>query len=94
MSLILEYYVIETASWVKMEHGCQLIINGVIPTLKYYLRLITSLDNFMGNYNKAIEIDKELKKAHKDKWNELIEKYFRHYPIKCVSFKKERKHYP
>lgn len=61
---------------IKMEHGCQLIINGVIPTLKYYLRLITSLDEFIENYNEAIEVDTELKKAHKDKWNELIKKYF------------------
>lgn len=61
---------------IKMEHGCQLIINGVIPTLKYYLRLIMSLDEFIENYNKAIEIDKEIKKVHKDKWNELIGKHF------------------
>lgn len=61
---------------VKKEHGCQIIVNGVIPTLKYYLRLITSLDEFIQNYSKAIEVDKELKKVHKDKWNELIEKHF------------------
>jgi DNA (cytosine-5)-methyltransferase 1 len=61
---------------IKIEHGCQIIINGVTPTLKYYLRLITSLDEFIENYSEAIEIDKELKKFHKDKWNELIEKHF------------------
>lgn len=61
---------------IKKEHGCQLIVNGVIPTLKYYLRLIKSLDEFIENYNKAIEVDSELKKIHKSKWNELIEKYF------------------
>ncbi len=61
---------------IKTERGCQIIINGVAPTLKYYLRLITSLDEFIKNYNQAIKIDKELKKTHKDKWNELIEKHF------------------
>ena len=61
---------------IKIDHGCQIIINGVIPTLKYYLRLVTSLDEFIEIYSNAIEIDKELKKVHKDKWNELIEKYF------------------
>jgi DNA (cytosine-5)-methyltransferase 1 len=60
---------------IKKEHGCQLIINGVAPTLKYYLRLITSLDEFVENYNLVIETDSELKKVHKDKWNELIEKH-------------------
>jgi DNA (cytosine-5)-methyltransferase 1 len=61
---------------INLKHGCQLIINGVIPTLKYYLRLITSLEEFIKNYSKAIEFDSELKKIHKGKWNELIEKYF------------------
>lgn len=60
---------------IKIEHGCQIIINGVTPTLKYYLRLINSLDEFIENYSEAIEIDKELKKTHKEKWNELIEKH-------------------
>ena len=68
--------IISLTTEIKEDHGCQLIINGVIPTLKYYLRLITSLDDFIENYNRAIEIDTELKKDHKDKWNDLIEKHF------------------
>lgn len=67
---------------IKIEHGCQIILNGVTPTLKYYLRLITSLDEFIKNYNQAIKIDKELKKSHKDKWNELLEKHFINSPFK------------
>lgn len=57
------------------KHGCQIIINGLIPTLKYYLRLIEDLNMFIVNYSKAIEEDKELQKVHKTKWNELLEKY-------------------
>ena len=68
--------ILDLITKIKIEHGCQIIINGVIPTLKYYLRLITSLDEFIENYSEAIEVDKELKKVHKDKWNKLIEKYF------------------
>ncbi len=60
---------------IKEEHGCQIIINGVLPTLKYYLRLINSLEEFVKNYSSLIETDKELKRVHKEKWNELIEKY-------------------
>jgi DNA (cytosine-5)-methyltransferase 1 len=59
----------------KLEHGCQIIINGLLPTIKYYLRLITSLDEFIINYNNLIETDTEIKKIHKEKWNELIQKY-------------------
>lgn len=57
------------------EHGCQIIINGLIPTIKYYLRLITNLDDFIKKYSKAVEIDKELQLVHKSKWVELLEKY-------------------
>jgi DNA (cytosine-5)-methyltransferase 1 len=59
----------------KIKHGCQIIINGLLPTIKYYLRLITSLDDFINYYNSLIENDMEIKKIHKEKWNELLEKH-------------------
>jgi len=61
----------------KLEHGCQIIINGLLPTIKYYLRLITSLDEFIKNYSNLIENDTEIKKIHKEKWNELIDKHLK-----------------
>lgn len=60
----------------KTKHGCQIIINGLLPSIKYYLRLINSLDEFVSNYNELIENDTELKKVHKEKWNRLMVKYF------------------
>ncbi len=60
-------------SQVREEHGCQIIINGVIPTIQYYLRLI-SLEIFVNNYSNLVSIDTELQPIHKIKWNELIEK--------------------
>lgn len=60
---------------VLINHGCQIIINGLIPTIKYYLRLIEDLNTFIINYSKAIEEDEELQIVHKNKWNELLEKY-------------------
>lgn len=59
----------------KLDHGCQIIVNGLLPTIKYYLRLISYLDKFIVNYNKLIENDTEIKKIHKEKWNILIDKY-------------------
>lgn len=58
---------------IREEHGCQVILNGVIPTLKYYLRLIP-LENFITNYSDLVINDIELKIEHKQKWNELIKK--------------------
>lgn len=56
---------------VKKEHGCQIIVNGIMHTLKYYLRLIDNLENFYHIYSEFINIDNELKSIHKQKWNEL-----------------------
>lgn len=57
---------------VKREHGCQIVINGILPTLKYYLRLISDLEYFLTVYSKLIQNDSELKIIHKQKWNEFI----------------------
>ena len=59
---------------VSENHGCQIIINGLIPTIKYYLRLLTNLSDFIEIYSKEIEVDAELQLEHKEKWNELISK--------------------
>ncbi len=59
----------------QVEHGCQIIINGLLPTIKYYLRLITSLNSFISNYNFLVENDNEIKVIHKEVWNNLLIKY-------------------
>ena len=77
---ILSYYEIkkddettinEIIEEVKREHGCQIIVNGVMPTLKYYMRLISNLEEFYNSYSELISIDSELKAVHKEKWNNL-----------------------
>ncbi len=62
----------EVIGRVKEEHGCQIVINGVLPTLKYYLRLVSDLEVFIYSYSRLIHKDSELKFCHKEKWNELI----------------------
>ena len=58
---------------INIKHGCQVIINGIMPTIRYYLRLVTSLERFMEEYSSLVEMDTEIKKVHKEKLNELIE---------------------
>ena len=57
---------------VKEQHGCQIIINGVIPTLKYYLRLIEDLNSFFKIYSNLIQNDSELKAIHKKVFQDLV----------------------
>jgi DNA (cytosine-5)-methyltransferase 1 len=80
------YYILSTAypdkeEYIKIEaeiqriknvHGCQLIVNGIMPTLKYYLRLLTNTFEFIDNYVNLLEADKALKFEHKERWNKLI----------------------
>lgn len=59
---------------VALKHGCQIIINGLLPTINYYLRLITNLEDFVNEYSAEVEKDAELQPIHKEKWNEIISK--------------------
>uniref|UniRef100_A0AB33J911 DNA methyltransferase n=1 Tax=Prevotella sp. GTC17259 TaxID=3236795 RepID=A0AB33J911_9BACT len=85
-STVSRYYILSTKSildkdyskiendvkQIKNVHGCQLIINGVFPTLKYYLRLLDDTSLFIKNYVHLLMTDKTIKYEHKRKWNELI----------------------
>lgn len=53
-------------------HGCQVIINGIYPSLKYYLRLLYNLYDFIDNYVENLKMDKSIKYEHKLKWNEIV----------------------
>ena len=54
---------------IREGHGCQVIINGVFPTLKYYLRLLENTDIFMEKYVVNLEKHPEINVEHKIAWN-------------------------
>ena len=53
-------------------HGCQVIVNGVYDTIKYYLRLLKDPAEFIDNYVELMKVDDTIKYQHKAAWNELI----------------------
>jgi DNA (cytosine-5)-methyltransferase 1 len=57
---------------IKDTHGCQLIVNGLLQTLKYYLRLISNPEIFFNEYIRLVEIDDELKTIHKVTLQKLL----------------------
>lgn len=67
-------YIYSVIKEIKSEHGCQVILNGVLHTLKYYFRLINNLEEFVNIYSKMIEYDNELKLIHKNYWRDQVEK--------------------
>ena len=60
---------------IKERHGCQLIVNGLLRTLNYYLRLISDPKNFFDEYIELVKTDTELKTIHKTKLKKLIKEY-------------------
>jgi DNA (cytosine-5)-methyltransferase 1 len=57
-------------------HSCQIITNGVLPTLKYYLRLIQQPERFLIEYRTCLESEFKrssgIKKEHLEVWHEII----------------------
>lgn len=58
---------------IREEHGCQVIVKGIFPSLKYYLRLLENTDNFMNRYVKNLQENPELDFEHKIAWNRVLE---------------------
>jgi DNA (cytosine-5)-methyltransferase 1 len=58
-------------SAIKNTYSCQLIANGVIPSLQYYLRLLSDPSAVFGKYVKLLETDKAIKHEHREVWNQL-----------------------
>lgn len=57
---------------IKNIHGCNVIANGLIPSLKYYLRLLEETSDFIEAYVNLLEVDTALKFEHKKMWNDII----------------------
>lgn len=80
------YYLLTTANmdsadWSSIEaeiqkvgqiHGCQVIVNGVYSTLRYYLRLLPDPADFIDKYVELVKNDSAIKYQHKIAWNECV----------------------
>jgi len=80
------YYIFSTAGIEKDEtnamrkriheirklHGCQVIINGVMPSLKYYLRLLADPCKVVERYAENLKKDGAVKFEHKKMWNKIV----------------------
>ncbi|MBO0465936.1 DNA (cytosine-5-)-methyltransferase [Enterococcus plantarum] len=57
---------------IKKEHGVQIIINGLMKTLAYYLRLLEDTDKFIEKYILNMKENSEINYEHQVSWNNLI----------------------
>ena len=80
------YYLLTTANMGKVDwtgineeisriaqiHGCQVIVNGVYETLRYYLRLLSDTAEFIERYVDLLKVDEAIKFQHKTMWNDVV----------------------
>lgn len=57
---------------IKRRIGCQVIVNGVFPTIQYYLRLLSEPQEIYKKYTELLETDNSVTHEHREVWNELI----------------------
>lgn len=59
----------------KKVHSCQIIVNGVIPSLKYYMRLLSNPQDIVDEYTKWLEFEYKrasgIKREHLRVWQEI-----------------------
>ena len=53
------------------SNGAEIIVNGVYETIKYYLRLLNSTNDFINVYTDLLVDDKDINYEHKVAWNEV-----------------------
>jgi DNA (cytosine-5)-methyltransferase 1 len=55
------------------SNGCEIIVNGIFETIRYYLRLIGSVDEFIARYVDHLASDDDLSYEHRIAWNAVCE---------------------
>lgn len=56
---------------IQVRFGCQVIVNGVIPSLRYYLRLLSTPSVVLKNYVDALKSEGAIAHEHREAWNEI-----------------------
>jgi DNA (cytosine-5)-methyltransferase 1 len=55
----------------RRSNGCEIVVNGVQETIRYYLRLLPDPTDFVLRYAALIEVDPDLDYEHRISWNKL-----------------------
>jgi len=64
--------ILKYTNLIEKKHGCQVIVNGIIHSLKYYLRLLNNTNVFLEKYANNLNKDIVIKAEQKRLWNQII----------------------
>jgi DNA (cytosine-5)-methyltransferase 1 len=74
-----EEYINELILNIKRESGLEIIANGIVNTLKYYLRFIEDYREFINTYTEELVKDArnstEIKESHIQAWRIILQEY-------------------
>ena len=56
---------------IQAMYHCQIIVNGVLPTLKYYLRLLSDPSQVLPEYAALLKSEKAVSHEHREVWNKI-----------------------
>lgn len=74
-----EEYISNPILQIKKDNDLEIIPNGIIHTLKYYLRFVEDYNDFLETYTSALILDArnstEVQDCHIEKWRTILEKY-------------------
>jgi DNA (cytosine-5)-methyltransferase 1 len=60
---------------ILLRHGCEIIVNGIMPSIKYYLRLLPDPAAFLVRYSANLQGEydagTDIKRVHIDRWISL-----------------------
>ena len=62
---------VSTINKIKALYNCQVIVNGVIPSLRYYLRMLSDPSEIFPIYVNLLESDKSIVHEHREIWNRI-----------------------
>lgn len=66
----------EVIQEIRARHGCEVIVNGIIPSLRYYLRLLVKPGTFLERYSENLRSDfavsTDIKEVHLKYWSDLL----------------------
>lgn len=57
---------------IRDSHGAEVIVNGVLPTIKYFLRLLKNPASIFPVYVHLLEVDTTIIYEHKQTWNDVV----------------------
>ncbi len=60
---------IKQVASVQAMYHCQIIVNGVLPTLQYYLRLLSDPSKVLPEYAALLKSEKAISHEHREVWN-------------------------